>query len=144
MAQQPYQTAPQSVPTPPGGTTAPPTQGGAGLSAGLQTYEVQFLGGLLGGIGREIAPHALRWLQERIRTMGAGAQNEAQVAQEAEQFQVQFLNFIGPLIPHLVNLGGSLLNRAISGQAAGGGDTQSAGAGAPQGAGPVGSGYYRQ
>jgi hypothetical protein len=80
MTQPPYQGQTQAATAPP--PPPPPDQGGGGggAAAGLQDYEVQFLGSLFSTVLEQVGPPALNWLQQRLSTMSAAAAaDEAQV-----------------------------------------------------------------
>jgi hypothetical protein len=139
--QMPPQAQPQSIPTPPTGTTTPPTGTtappapvGPAPVGGVATYEAQFLGNLLGTLINTAGPIALNWLRDRVSSMGAAAADETAVAQEVDRFQAQFFGALAPFIPIAINVIGELIRGATGGQAAGG-------AGA-QGAGTAGTGTY--
>jgi hypothetical protein len=146
MTQQRYQaTQPQTAAAPPAPpTTGPtaPTPGGGVTGAGLQNYEVQFLGNILGPVIETVGPIALKWLQDRVSTMGAAAADTEAAAQEAQQFEAQFLNFLLPLLPTLIDVGGRLISGAISAEAAGVAGTQSPGVAGGQAAGTAGVADY--
>jgi hypothetical protein len=142
--QQLSQALPQDVPAPPPPPAAPPPQGGAAPEAGLVPYEAQFLGNLLGTVFDKAAPYALRYLRDRITSMGTAAASDVQVAQEVDRFQAQFLGAFAPFIPIAIDVIGRFVQQAASGQAAGGAGAQvagTAGAGA-QVAGAAATGAY--
>jgi hypothetical protein len=124
-----YQTSPQaqpqSIPTP--GTTAPPAPDGGVPVAGLATYEAQFLGNFLGTIIDTAGPIALKWVRDRVSSMGAAAADDTAVAQEVDRYQAQFFGALAPFIPIAIDLVGRLVQGAAGGQAAGGAGAQGAG-----------------
>jgi hypothetical protein len=129
MTQQTYH-HPQGVPTPPTTGTPPPPMGTTPPAPGgmsLQTYEAQFFGKLVGTLIESAGPVALKWLRDRVSSMGAAAADDTAVAQEVDRFQAQFFGALAPFIPIAVDVIGRLIQgAAANGQAAGGTDLQAA------------------
>ena len=134
MTQQPFQSyggrpqaKPESLPTPPTGSTSPPTTGAA-----APEVEAQFLVNVLGTLLDSAGPIALKWLRDRLSSMGVSAQDEGAVAQAVDDFQAQFLGFLAPFIPIAIDVIGRIIQGATSGQAAGEPGTETAGTVAQQ------------
>lgn len=149
MTQLNYGVPAQNAPAPPQAPAqpVPPPPGDVSGSMGdLQAYEAQFLGGLLGTLVDTAGPIALKWLRDRVNSMGAAAADDTAVAQEVDRFQAQFFGAIAPFLPIAIDVIGKLIRGATSGQAAGaGGTSQGAGAAAAdQGSGvPISTAYVR-
>jgi hypothetical protein len=93
----------------------------------LSPVEAAWLGDVLGTIVKVVGPPAIKFVQDKINSMGASAADETAVAQELNQLNAQFLPALGAILPHVIGAVGGIIGGLVRPSSAGTAGTSGAG-----------------